>query len=126
MREVYKSNNNTFFRCVWRSNYRRSVLVDGADDRLKESITQICNAFHVIIEELEVIPDQVYFLVSIDPPFGMHRLVKARKGRSSRFLRQAFPSLVSLLSLLNSSFVATVGGGPLEIVKSYLKEQNYV
>ena len=70
----------------------------------------------------------VHLLVSVDPQFGIHRLVKVLKGRSSRLLRQEFPSLRSRLPSLwtNSYFVATVGGAPLEMVKQYMKEQKYV
>lgn len=54
-------------------------------------------------------------LVDVDPQFGMHRLVKAIKGRSSRLLREEFSHLKSRLPTLwtNSYFVATVGGAPL-------------
>ncbi|HTK11473.1 MAG TPA: IS200/IS605 family transposase [Ktedonobacteraceae bacterium] len=130
MREVDRSNNTVFFRfisfVVWCPNYRRSVLLDGVDIRLKEIITQTCDAFHALIQELKVMPDQVHLLVSVDPPFGMHRFVKVLKGRSSRFLRQEFSSLVSPRVFPNSSFVATAGGAPLEIVKQSIKEQKYV
>jgi putative transposase len=40
-------------------------------------------------------PDQVHLLVEEDPQFGIHRLFKLMKGRSSRLLRQGFPSLKS-------------------------------
>ena len=42
----YKSNNNVVFSCkyhvVWCPKYRRDVLVNGAEDRLKEIIRQVC------------------------------------------------------------------------------------
>jgi putative transposase len=44
--------------------------------------------------EMEVMPDHVHLLLAdVDPQFGIHRVVKAIKGRSSRFLRQEFPAL---------------------------------
>jgi putative transposase len=64
--------------------------------------------------EVEVMPDHVHLLVEADPQFGIHRLVNAIKGRSSRVLRQEFPSLRSKLPTLwtNSSLVATVPSWP--------------
>jgi putative transposase len=64
--------------------------------------------------EVDVMPDHVQLLVEVDPQFGIHKLVKAIKGRSSRVLRQEFPSLKSKLPTLwtNSYFVATIGGAP--------------
>jgi putative transposase len=70
-------------------------------------------------------PDHVHLLVEVDPQFGVHRLVKAIKGRSSRLLRQEFPWLTSRLPSLwtNSYFVATVGGAPRSVIKRYVETQ---
>jgi putative transposase len=77
------------------------------------------------IVELETMPDHVHLLVSVDPQYGIHRLVKQIKGRSSRLLRQEFQTLRSRLPTLwtNSYFVATVGGATLEVVKRYVENQ---
>jgi putative transposase len=63
--------------------------------------------------EIEVIPDHVHILLGVDPQLGVHRVVKAIKGRSSRLLRQEFSWLKSHLPTLwtNSYFVSTVGRG---------------
>jgi len=67
------------------------------------------------IVELETVPDHVQLLVTCDPQFGIHRLVKQIKGRSSWLLRQEFPSLKSKLPTLwtNSYFVANSGWGDI-------------
>jgi len=77
---------------------------------------------------LEVIPDHVHLLVEVDPQYGIHRLVRAIKGRSSRLLRQEYPWLKSRLPTLwtNSYFVSTVGGAPLEVIKQYIENQQRV
>ena len=73
-------------------------------------------------------PDHVHLLVIVDPQFGIHRLVKLLKGRSSRYLRQEFPQLKTRMPTLwtNSYFVATSGGAPLELIKQYIEGQKYV
>ncbi len=73
-------------------------------------------------------PDHVHLLVSVDPQFGIHRLVKLIKGRSSRLLRQEFPMLKRKLPTLwtNSYFVGTIGGAPLSIIKEYIEQQKHV
>ena len=60
-------------------------------------------------------------LVEVDPQYGVHRLVRAMKGRSSHALRQEFPSLATRLPTLwtNSYFVSTVGGSPLAVIQQY-------
>jgi putative transposase len=70
-------------------------------------------------------PDHVHLLCEVDPQFGIHKLVKRIKGRSSRLLRQEFSWLKSRLPTLwtNSYFISTVGGAPLAVVKQYLEQQ---
>ncbi|MGB8019629.1 MAG: IS200/IS605 family transposase [Candidatus Nanopelagicales bacterium] len=127
-----KSNNNVVYRChyhvVWCPKYRRRVIEGDVDARLKEIIREVCAERRCDIIELETMPDHVHLLVSVDPQYGIHRLVKQVKGRSSRLLRQEFPALKSRLPTLwtNSYFVATVGGAPLEIVKQYVENQRRV
>jgi putative transposase len=80
------------------------------------------------IAELETMPDHVHLRVVCDPQFGIHRLVKQIKGRSSRLLREEFPHLQSRLPTLwtNSYFVATVGGATSEVVKRYVENQRNI
>lgn len=124
-----RSNNNVVYRCayhvVWCPKYRRPVIEEAVDARLKQIIRDVCAERECNIIELETMPDHVHLLVECDPQYGIHRLVKQVKGRSSRLLREEFPSLKRRLPTLwtNSYFVATVGGAPLEIVKQYVENQ---
>ncbi|MDI9918610.1 IS200/IS605 family transposase [Rhodococcus sp. IEGM 1379] len=127
-----RSNNNVVYRCtyhvVWCPKYRRNVIDGDIDTRLKQIIREVCAERDAPIVELETMPDQVHLLVTCDPQYGIHRLVKGIKGRSSRLLRQEFPSLKSRMPTLwtNSYFVATVGGATLEVIKEYVENQRNV
>jgi putative transposase len=128
----YKSNNNVVYSCkyhvVWCPKYRRPVLVEGVDVRLKEIIHEVCSKLRCEIFQLEVMPDHLHLLAEVDPQFGIHRLIKTIKGRSSRLLRNEFRYLRSRLPTLwsNSYFVSTTGGAPLEIIKQYIEQQKHV
>ena len=113
------------YHVVWCPKYRRSVLVNGVDERLKAILREVADETRSEIIEFEVMPDHVHVLVEVDPQFGIHSLVKLMKGRSSRLLRQEFPWLKSRLPTLwtNSYFVSTVGGSPLAVVKQYIENQ---
>ena len=54
----YKSNNNIVYSCkyhvVFCPKYRRKVLNNGVDERLKELINNICQELHVDLIEMEV------------------------------------------------------------------------
>ena len=109
----YKSNNNVVYSCkyhvVWCPKYRRSVLASGIDARLKTILQEVASDLQAEIIEMEIMPDHVHILVEVDPQFGVHRFVKAAKGRSSRLLRQEFPELKRRLPTLwtNSYLVST-------------------
>ncbi|MDA8184186.1 MAG: IS200/IS605 family transposase [Actinomycetota bacterium] len=127
------SNHNVIYRCayhvVWCPKYRRPIIVDdergNGDTRLKEIVGDVCDELRAELIELETIPDHVHLLVGVDPHFGIHRLVKTIKGRSSRLLRAGFPSPRSRLPTLwtNRYFAAAVGGAPLEVIKQYVANQ---
>lgn len=127
-----KSNRNVVYSCkyhvVFCPKYRRPVLVEGVDDRLKQIVREVIAETQSELIEVEVMPDHVHLLVEVDPQFGIHRFVKLAKGRSSRLLRQEFPKLRSRLPTLwtNSYFVSTVGGSPLAIIKQYIENQKRV
>ncbi len=128
----YKSNRNVVYSCkyhvVWCPKYRRAVLTAGVDQRLKEILRDVIAETRSELIELEVMPDHVHLLVEVDPQFGIHKLIKLAKGRSSRFLRREFPGLKSRLPTLwtHSYFVSTVGGSPLSVVKQYIENQKRV
>lgn len=127
----YKSNRNVVYSCkyhvVWCPKYRRAVLINGCNIRLKEIIQDVVTECKAEIFELEVMPDHVHLLVEVDPQFGIHRLIKLIKGRSSRRLREEFKWTKSRLPTLwtNSYFVSTVGGAPLEVIKQYIEQQKH-
>lgn len=125
----YKSNHNIVYSCkyhvVFCPKYRRKVLVGKVETRLQELVQEICTEFNIDLLETEVMPDHVHLLLEVDPQFGIHKAVKAIKGKTSRVLRAEFKSLTTRLPSLwtNSYFVSTVGGAPLSIIKQYIESQ---
>lgn len=124
-----RTNANIAFQCayhvVWCPKYRRRVIGGRMEARLKGIIAEVIEEKGAWLVELQTMPDHVHLLVEVDPQFGVHRLVKAIKGRSSRVLREEFSWLRSRLPSLwtNSYFVATVGGAPLSVIKRYVETQ---
>lgn len=131
-KRAFKSNHNVVYSCkyqvVFCPKYRRKVLVNGIEKRLKAIIQQVADETRCEVLELEVMPDHVHLLCEVDPQFGVHKFVKLVKGRSSRLLRQEFPRLKSRLPTLwtHSYFVSTVGGAPLAMIKQYIENQKTV
>ena len=124
-----RSNRNIVYSCkyhlVWCPKYRRKVLVDEVEKRLKEIIIEQATRQNVEIIEMEIMPDHVHLLVEVDPQYSIHKFTKHLKGVSSHMLRKEFKHLTTKLPTLwtNSYFVSTVGGAPLAVIKQYIESQ---
>ena len=92
---------------------------------LKNILPFKANELGAEIIEMETDKDHVHLLISCDPQFGIHRVVKGLKGFSARVLRENFPHLKSTMPSMwtNSYFCATVGSVSLETVKEYIENQ---
>jgi putative transposase len=94
---VSRGKRNIVFSCqdhvVFCRKYRRHVLV-------KQISAEVAEETDSILLETEVMPDHVHVLIDVDPRLGIHRVVKAIKGRSSRLRRNEFPWLKSRLPAL--------------------------
>lgn len=129
MKTTYKSNNNIVYSCkyhvVWCSKYRRKVLIDGVDDRLKELIRDCAANSAADILEMEILPDHVYIRMEADPQFGIHKVVKSFKSYTSSILRKEFPFLKTRIPTLwtNSYFVSTEENVPLPAIRQYIENQ---
>ncbi len=129
MKYDLKPHNNIAYNChyhvVFCPKYRRKVLINGVDERLKTILMETIEKWGQELVELEVMPDYVHLLVGCDPQFGIHRLVKYLKRTSSHSLRQEFPQLKRRLPSLwtNSYFCATVGGITLQTLQRYVEGQ---
>ena len=128
----YKTSKNVVYSCkyhvVFCPKYRRPVLVNGVDTRLKELIIEVCNQLNVDIIEMEIMPEHVHLLLEVHPQLGIHKVIKQIKGYSSRILRNEFSWLKSRIPTLwtNSYFISTVGGAPLAVIKQYIENQKNV
>ena len=124
-----RTNANIAFQCayhvVWCPKYRRTVIGGGMEARLTQIIAEVIAEKGAWLIAMETMPDHAHLLVEVDPQFGVHKRVKAIRGRSSRVLGEEFPGLRSRLPSLwtNSYFVTTVGGAPLSVINRYVETQ---
>lgn len=125
----YKSNRTIVYSCryhvVFCSKYRRKLLADGVDIRLKELTAQVCEKENIELLEMEVMPDHVHLQLEVDPQYGINSAVKQIKGVTSHVLRSEFPWIKSKVPTLwtNSYFVSTEESVPLFEVRQYIEGQ---
>jgi putative transposase len=120
------------YRChyhvVWCPKYRRNVIAGNVDVRLKEIIREVCANVTPPSKRSRRCRITCTCSWSSTPQYGIHRLVKQIKGRSSRLLHQEVPHLKSRMPTLwtNSYVVATTGGATLEVIKRYVENQRKI
>jgi len=131
-RKEYKSDKTIVYSCqfhvIFCTKYRRKVLDNKVDVRLKELIFDNQMKHDYQIHELEIMPDHVHLLIDVNPKIGIHKTIKKIKGLSSNILRNEFSFLKSRIPSLwtRSYFVSTVGSVSLETVKRYIENQKSV
>ncbi|MCB1972523.1 MAG: IS200/IS605 family transposase [Geminicoccaceae bacterium] len=128
----YTTDHSIVYSCqyhvIWCPKYRRPVLVNGVDMRLKELILEKQDEYGYRIIEMEVMPDHVHLLIDSDPRFATNSVVGKIKGYTSNRLRKEFPWLRKRLPTLwtRSKFISTVGAVTLEVVQQYIEDQKNV
>lgn len=125
----YHSSHSWVYSCqyhvVFCPKYRRPVLDNGVDERLKELILQQQEEYGYLVLGMEVMPDHVHLLLDVNPQVGIKSVVSKIKGFTSHELREEFPSLKSRLPTLwtRSKFVSTVGSVSMSVVMKYIEDQ---
>ena len=116
---------NIGYHLIWCPKYRRKVLVDGIDIRLKDVLLSISAQHNWTIEHLEVMPDHVHLFIKVSPDMSPAHIVSQFKGVSSRILREEFPRLKSRLPTLwtRSYYCESVGHISEETIKKYIEDQ---
>ena len=119
---------NLGYHIVFCPKYRRKVLVDGIDERLKELLKEKAQELGITIESMEVMPDHVHLFIRNKPTYAVHFVVNQLKGYSSVKLRKEFPKLKSRLPTLWTRFyfVESVGHISEDTMKKYIENQKNV
>jgi putative transposase len=128
----YHTDHSIVYSCqyhvIFCPKYRRPVLVNGIDVRLKELILEKQTEYQYLVLGMEIMPDHVHLILDADPRLGISDIIGKIKGYTAHILRQEFPSLKSRLPNLwtRSKFVSSVGTVSLEVVKQYIDNQKNV
>jgi putative transposase len=116
------------FHIIWCPKYRRKVLVNGIDERLKELLLEKAAELNIEIEKMEVMPDYVHLFIKSKPTLAIHYIINQLKGFTSVTLRKEFPKLKSRLPTLwtRSYYVESVGHISEDTIRKYIEDQKKV
>ena len=115
------------YHIVWCTKYRKKVLINGIDVRLKAYLKQLASDYDFKITAMEVMPDHIHILVDCKPQFFPSDMIKILKGNTARCLFRDYPKLKESLwggHLWNPSYcIVTVSDRSLEKVENYINSQ---
>lgn len=119
---------NINYHIVWSTKYRRKVLTDDIEKRLKELLIDVGKQKGFDIAEIEVgQKDHVHVFVSAIPKISISYIAKMMKGISGRLLLKEFPEISKQLwngELWNPSYyVETIGNVSEEAIREYIQNQ---
>lgn len=116
---------NLGYHLIWCPKYRRQVLTDQVEIRLRELLIEKAVTVGVTIETMQIIPDQVRLLIKTTPVNSPHYIVQQFKAYTSRILRQEFQDLRTRLPTLwtRSYYIESVGHICDATIKKFIENQ---
>jgi putative transposase len=113
---------------VFATKYRRRVISEAVFYALRKSMRTAAAKLGVEIIAIEPDGDHIHLLVIYPPAVSVSKMMQSLKGASSRAVRlRGFPEVLKKLwgkaFWSPSYFIVSCGGAPLEIVKSYVEQQ---
>ncbi|MHA6532932.1 IS200/IS605 family transposase [Paenibacillus sp. BAC0078] len=125
------SNNHSVFSlnyhlilCI---KYRRKVLTDEISEYAKSVFERIGANYRITISEWNHDHDHIHVLFKAHPNTELSKFINAYKSASSRLIKKDFPVVKKKLwkeyFWSQSYCLITVGGAPLEVLKTYIENQ---
>ncbi len=119
---------NVNYHIIWCVKYRRKLLVDYVDKRLKQLLLKKAKDIDIIIEKMETDKDHIHLFVKANPTQAIHWIVQQLKGYSSRILRKELSIVRTRVPSLwtRSYYAETIGHISEDVIKKYIEDQrNY-
>ena len=129
MKNEYKRTSTTVsmlnYHFVFCPRYRRKIfLIDGLEDRFKESVLQICEQNQIEVLAMECHVDHAHLFLSALPKYSPADIMRIVKGNTSRVLLSEFSDVLRSPTVWTRSyFVSTAGNVSSETIRRYVETQ---
>lgn len=125
------TNNHSVFllnyHLVLVIKYRRKVIDNDISDRLKEIFQYISPKYNITLEEWNHDRDHIHLLFKAHPNAEISKFINAYKSASSRLIKKEFEAIRKQLwkeyFWSRSYCLLTTGGATIDIVRSYIENQ---
>ena len=116
---------NLGYHIIWCTKYRRNLLTQEIQDKLKILIQTKCDELEVELCSIESMTDHVHIFIKSKPTLSPHYILRQIKGFTSKKLRDEFNSLKSRTPTLwtRSYYVESVGCISEDTIKKYIENQ---
>lgn len=131
------TNLHSYKHCVYNINlhivfvtkYRRKVINADILKRLEDIFSKLCQNQKSELIEFGGESDHVHLLIDISPDIAPSRLVNTLKTISSRMIRKEFAEHINKfywkpVFWTGAYCVISAGGAPLEVLKTYIQNQD--
>lgn len=119
---------NLKYHFVWVTKYRKDILTDEVDTRLRDLVRQICRQNEVEILQGAVCKDHVQVVLSCPPNLSPNKLIQLVKGHTSHKLMMEFHHLKKMYWGRNlwakGYFVASSGTVTDDVIAEYVRLQD--
>jgi putative transposase len=124
----YKSSShskfNISYHIVWVPKYRRHIIFDEVEERLKEILKLKIVEIGLELGALECMTDHVHLFIKSDTKTSVSSIVKQLKGYTSRVLRTEFEHLNKYSHLWAAGyFCESIGNITESTVIKYIQNQ---
>ena len=130
MRTLDTNNHSVFllyYHLVLVIKYRRKVISNEVNDKLKEIFLYLQPKYNITMQEWNYEEDHVHILFKANPNTEISKFINAYKSASSRLIKKEYPDIRKYLwkeyFWSRSYCLLTTGGVPIEIIKQYVQTQ---
>ena len=78
---------------MWAPKYRKRILTGHVGERVKELLSEIAQAYDIVIEEMEVSSDHVHIFCSFAPRLSISQVITRFKSLSARAIFKEHPQV---------------------------------
>ena len=128
---IHKSHNVTIllYHLVFPAKYRRAVLDDKVDKKIKEVCLEVEKRYEVKFIEIGTDKDHVHFLVQSVPTYTITKIIRTIKSITAREALKTQPQIKKQLwggeFWSDGYFASTVGKhGDEDMIAKYVKNQS--
>jgi putative transposase len=131
MRKLDSNNHSVFalyYHLVLVVKYRRKVINDDINIRLRQIFEYIQDSYNITLQEWNHDKDHIHVLFKAHPNSEISKFINAYKSASSRLIKKEYPQIKKYLwkeYFWSRSFcLLTTGGVPIETIKQYIESQS--